>query len=53
MPLLIIAAGIFLSFSRGAWGLFVASAILLSGALFLRAPAESSACGSSSWASRQ
>ena len=31
MPLLIIVGGIFLSFSRGAWGLFGASAILLVG----------------------
>ena len=36
VPLLIIVAGIFLSFSRGAWGLFGASAILLTGALFLQ-----------------
>lgn len=36
VPLLIIAAGIFFSFSRGAWGLFAASAILLVGCLFLQ-----------------
>ena len=36
VPLLIIVAGIFFSFSRGAWGLFGASAMLLTGALFLQ-----------------
>lgn len=36
IPLLIIMAGLFLSFSRGAWGLFGASAILLTGILFLQ-----------------
>ncbi len=36
VPLLIVMAGIFLSFSRGAWGLFAASAVLLAGALFLQ-----------------
>ena len=36
VPLLIIVAGIFLSFSRGAWGLFGASSVLLVGALFLQ-----------------
>jgi len=36
MPLLIIVGGIFLSFSRGAWGLFAVAAILLTGALFLQ-----------------
>ncbi|RWP59796.1 O-antigen ligase family protein [Mesorhizobium sp.] len=36
MPLLIITAGIFFSFSRGAWGMFGVSAILLTGALFLQ-----------------
>lgn len=36
LPLLIIAAGIFFSFSRGAWGLFAASAILLVGCLFVQ-----------------
>jgi O-antigen ligase len=36
VPLLIIAAGIFFSFSRGAWGLFTASAIMLVGCLFLQ-----------------
>jgi len=36
IPLLIIAAGIFFSFSRGAWGLFAASAVLLVGCLFLQ-----------------
>lgn len=35
-PLLVIVAGIFLSFSRGAWGLFGAAAILLTAALFLQ-----------------
>ena len=34
--LLVVVAGIFLSFSRGAWGLFGFSAILLTGALFLQ-----------------
>ncbi|PZN58296.1 MAG: hypothetical protein DIU65_02910 [Proteobacteria bacterium] len=36
VPLLIIVGGIFLSFSRGAWGLFCLATILLTGALFLR-----------------
>ncbi|MHA6685542.1 O-antigen ligase family protein [Mesorhizobium sp. A556] len=36
MPLLIISAGIFFSFSRGAWGMFAVSAVLLTGALFLQ-----------------
>ncbi|WP_378942965.1 O-antigen ligase family protein [Mesorhizobium sp. ANAO-SY3R2] len=36
IPLLIITGGIFLSFSRGAWGLFGASATLLTGFLFLQ-----------------
>lgn len=36
VPLLIIVGGIFLSFSRGAWGLFGASAILLTAVLFLQ-----------------
>jgi O-antigen ligase len=36
LPLLIILAGLFLSFSRGAWGLFVASAVLLVACLFLQ-----------------
>src|SRR5690606_3213087 len=35
VPLLIVVAGIFLSFSRGAWGLFVIAAVLLTGVLFL------------------
>ncbi|RWC54435.1 MAG: O-antigen ligase domain-containing protein [Mesorhizobium sp.] len=35
-PLLIITAGIFFSFSRGAWGMFAVSAVLLTGALFLQ-----------------
>lgn len=35
-PLLVITAGIFFSFSRGAWGMFAVSAILLTGALFLQ-----------------
>lgn len=36
VPLLIVAGGIFLSFSRGAWGLFGVAAILLTFALFLQ-----------------
>lgn len=36
VPLLIIAAGIFLSFSRGAWGLFGASSVMLVACLFLQ-----------------
>ena len=36
VPLLLLAGGIFFSFSRGAWGLFAAAAILLIGALFLQ-----------------
>ena len=36
VPLLIIVAGIFLSFSRGAWGLFGASSVLLVACLFLQ-----------------
>ncbi|ESY92186.1 O-antigen ligase family protein [Mesorhizobium sp. LNHC229A00] len=36
VPLLIISAGIFFSFSRGAWGMFAVSAILLTGCLFLQ-----------------
>lgn len=36
VPLLVIVAGIFFSFSRGAWGLFALSAVLLVGALFLQ-----------------
>ncbi|MEQ1954797.1 O-antigen ligase family protein [Mesorhizobium yinganensis] len=36
LPLLIIVAGIFFSFSRGAWGLFAVSAILLVTGLFLQ-----------------
>lgn len=36
VPLLVITAGIFFSFSRGAWGMFAVSAILLTGALFLQ-----------------
>lgn len=36
LPLLVITAGIFFSFSRGAWGMFALSAILLTGALFLQ-----------------
>jgi O-antigen ligase len=35
VPLAIVGTGIFLSFSRGAWGLFAASAVLLTAALFL------------------
>jgi O-antigen ligase len=36
IPLLIIVGGIFLSFSRGAWGLFGASSVMLIGCLFLQ-----------------
>jgi O-antigen ligase len=36
LALLVIAAGIFFSFSRGAWGLFAVSAMLLIAALFIR-----------------
>ncbi len=36
VPLLIVVAGIFFSFSRGAWGLFGAAAVLLLIALFLQ-----------------
>lgn len=36
LPLLIIVAGLFLSFSRGAWGLFAASTALLVAGLFLQ-----------------
>jgi len=36
VPLLLLSGGIFFSFSRGAWGLFAAAAILLIGALFLQ-----------------
>jgi O-antigen ligase len=36
LPLLILVTGIFLSFSRGAWGLFGAAAIVLVAALFLQ-----------------
>jgi O-antigen ligase len=36
VPLLLLVGGIFFSFSRGAWGLFAAAAILLIGALFLQ-----------------
>lgn len=36
VPLLIVVGGIFLSFSRGAWGLFAVAAVLLTGILFLR-----------------
>lgn len=36
VPLLIITAGIFFSFSRGAWGMFAVSAVLLTGSLFLQ-----------------
>jgi O-antigen ligase len=35
-PFLVIVLAIFLSFSRGAWGLFGVSAILITGTLFLR-----------------
>jgi O-antigen ligase len=36
IPLLVITAGIFFSFSRGAWGMFAVSSVLLTGALFLQ-----------------
>ncbi len=36
LPLLVVAGGIFLSFSRGAWGLFALSSVLLVLALFLQ-----------------
>jgi hypothetical protein len=36
VPLLIIVGGIFFSFSRGAWGLFAVSAMLLVAALFIQ-----------------
>ncbi|MGE0502002.1 MAG: O-antigen ligase family protein [Rhizobiaceae bacterium] len=36
VPLLVIMAGIFLSFSRGAWGLLIASSVLLVGCLYLQ-----------------
>lgn len=36
LPLLFVVAGIFLSFSRGAWGLFGVSAVLLVLALFIQ-----------------
>ncbi len=36
IPLLIIVGGIFFSFSRGAWGLFAVSAMLLVAALFIQ-----------------
>jgi len=36
VPLLVITAGIFFSFSRGAWGMFAVSAVLLTGCLFLQ-----------------
>lgn len=36
VPLLIIVGGIFFSFSRGAWGLFGASSVLLTTGLFLQ-----------------
>jgi len=36
VPLLIVVGGIFLSFSRGAWGLFGVAAVLLTSALFLQ-----------------
>jgi O-antigen ligase len=41
VPLLIIVGGIFLSFSRGAWGLFGASAVLLTATLFLQSSSGS------------
>jgi O-antigen ligase len=39
-PLLIITAGIFFSFSRGAWGMFAVSAVLLTGCLFLQSNSD-------------
>lgn len=36
VPLLIVVGGIFLSFSRGAWGLFGVAVILLTGLVFLQ-----------------
>ena len=36
VPLLIVAGGIFLSFSRGAWGLFGVAVVLLTGLVFLQ-----------------
>src|SRR5262249_31089385 len=36
VPLLLLCGGIFFSFSRGAWVLLAAAAVLLMGALFLR-----------------
>lgn len=36
VPLLVVVGGIFLSFSRGAWGLFAVSAVLLTFCLFLQ-----------------
>lgn len=36
VPLLVIVGGIFFSFSRGAWGLFAASSVLLTMGLFLQ-----------------
>jgi O-antigen ligase len=36
LPLLVIAAGLFLSFSRGAWGLFAVCSALVAAALFLQ-----------------
>ncbi|PBB85830.1 hypothetical protein CK216_15830 [Mesorhizobium sp. WSM3876] len=36
VPLLVVAAGIFFSFSRGAWGMFAVSAVLLTACLFLQ-----------------
>ena len=36
LVLIVLVAGIFLSFSRGAWGLFSVSAMLLTGGLFLQ-----------------
>lgn len=40
VPLLIVTAGIFFSFSRGAWGMFAVSAILLTGCLFLQSASD-------------
>lgn len=36
LPLLVLVTGLFLSFSRGAWGLFAAAALLLVAGLFLQ-----------------
>jgi O-antigen ligase len=40
-PLLVIVAGIFFSFSRGAWGLFAGTAVVMVACLFLRSASGS------------